>query len=547
MTRHVRGGAFRATGRRDFALAAALAFSCAFAFAGCGGGDGGDREARGARGSAAGARPNIVLITIDTFRADHLHAAGYARETTPVIDSLAAAGALFTQAISQAPETAPSHASILTGAYPPAHAVRSNGTFALPEEMTTIAEMLRDAGYQTGAFVGAFVLDSKFGFAQGFDAYDDSMDAGAATALHDATAWYGNVIEGGFERRASSVTDAALRWLGARTPGPFFMWVHYYDPHAPYDPPKEHDIFPKHDPAATYAQWEAMSAEGGAAPIPHREDGGAGEEGAVQSEVPAERSELLEDMVALYDGEIRACDAQVGRIADALRARGAASNTLVIVTSDHGESLVENEYYFRHGWYLHDNVLRVPLVVSGAGVANAGAVVHEQVELIDVFATMADAAAVEAPLVAHMSENLRAAIANAHESGDGTSSAGAASGRGAARAGGRDDLAYSETFLRKQLISGPPLFSVRSPAWKYIEPVHEEGRTRRWLYDLAIDPHEGRNLAKEGPENAARADSLRGALRAILAATENAALADANRVEPDEATIERLRALGYIK
>jgi len=542
------------TRREIGALVCVLALVLALAIAGCGG---------GARDDGARSRPNIVLVTIDTFRADHLHAAGYARETTPVIDSLAAAGALFTQAISQAPETAPSHASILTGAYPPAHAVRSNGTFALPEEMTTIAELLRDAGYQTGAFVGAFVLDSKFGFAQGFDAYDDSMDAGAAT--HDATAWYGNVIEGGFERRASSVTDAALRWLESREPGPFFLWVHYYDPHAPYDPPKEHDIFPKHDPAATYAQWEAKNAETDANPNVPAEIGdsrsasasGAGDSarGAPSAAAPtpaesAARAALNEDVIALYDGEIRACDAQIGRIADALRARGAASNTLVIVTSDHGESLDEDGYYFRHGWYLYDNVLRVPLVVSGAGVARAGAVVHEQVELVDVFATMAAAAALDTrPPASHLSKDLAGAIAvvGAREGGAGAASAADARSASDAPAATGDGLAYAETFLRKQLINGPPLFAVRSPAWKYIEPVQEEGRTRRWLYDLANDPRERTNLVKEGAEHVARADSLRAALRAILAATENAALADANRVEPDEATIERLRALGYIK
>jgi arylsulfatase A-like enzyme len=535
-----------------------------------------------ARDRGAGRPPNILLVTIDTFRADHLHAAGYARKTTPVIDSLAAAGALFTQAISPAPQTAPSHASMLTGAYPPAHTVRSNGIFALPEEATTIAEILSESGNETGAFVGAFVLDRRFGFAQGFDAFGDSMHA-ASTAAGDAGerahVWYGNVVvDGAFERPAGAVTDEAIRWLeqldGA---SPFFLWAHYYDPHAPYDPPDEHDIFPKHDSAATYAQWEEQE---GASPHDHaaEEEGEAGSKDVPSEngrEVPskesgskeereapsknggskdvrkargietaadsARRAALREDMIALYDGEIRYCDAQVGRLIDALRARG-AWNTLVIVTSDHGESLGESGYDFRHGWYLADNVLRVPLVITFPNVIPAGIVVNKQVELTEIFDTVRRAAVGDDGSGDAASRSLvdlaRSMVPRPARAG---------SGAHATRPAAGTDFAYAETFLRKQLVGGPPLFAVRSTRWKYVEPIDEPGRTRRWLYDLAADPTETRNLAKQGPEMAAVADSMSAVLRAIRTASESEAVSSAHEIAPDEATIERLRALGYIK
>ena len=166
--------------------------------------------------------PNILLITIDTMRADRL-GVGF----TPTLDRLAAEGLTFTRARAAVPLTLPSHATILSGLLPPRHGVRENATYRFDRAQPTVAMLLKNRGYATGAVVGAFVLDRQFGLDAGFDSYDDRIprDPNDSTTLES-------------ERRATAVTDAALRWMEGAPPGsPFFLWVHYYDPHAPYDPP----------------------------------------------------------------------------------------------------------------------------------------------------------------------------------------------------------------------------------------------------------------------------------------------------------------------
>lgn len=179
----------------------------------------------GCHGRAAGPADRILLVTIDTLRADHLGYAGHDVET-PNLDALGRAGAIFTDAVTAAPLTLPSHSTILTGLYPTHHRTRNNGTFHLPDEMETVAEMLKGAGYRTGAFVGAFVLDSRFGLAQGFDHYDDELPEE-------------NPISKNFyaERRAEEVVQRALSWIQERHDPKLFVWVHVFDCHAPYDPP----------------------------------------------------------------------------------------------------------------------------------------------------------------------------------------------------------------------------------------------------------------------------------------------------------------------
>src|SRR5262245_48166703 len=185
---------------------------------------------------AAAARPNVLLVTIDTWRGDRL-TTGIA----PAIDHLASSGLRFTAARSAVPLTLPSHTTLLTGLLPPAHGVRENGVDALDERHPTIARILKDAGYETAAFVGAFVLDRRFGLARGFDVYDDQIPRDPnATERLDA------------ERRASVVVDHALAWLDARNQQPlFFLWVHLYDPHAPYNPPPEYVRPASREPRAT--------------------------------------------------------------------------------------------------------------------------------------------------------------------------------------------------------------------------------------------------------------------------------------------------------
>jgi choline-sulfatase len=253
-------------------------------------------------------RTNVLLVTIDTFRADRVGTG-----VAPTIDRLAASGIRFTSARSAVPLTLPSHATIHTGLLPPAHGVRENGTGALDETHQTIATLMRGAGYDTAAFVGAFVLDHRFGLAQGFNTYDDYIprDPDATERLEA-------------ERPASAVVDRAIEWLERRSvlsnqppapspqpPAPFFLWLHLYDPHAPYNPPKEF--------------------------------------------LTANRS--------AYDGEIAYADAQLARVFESLRARGEFDSTLIVVCGDHGEGLGEHGER-THGMLVYDATLRVPLVIA---------------------------------------------------------------------------------------------------------------------------------------------------------------------------------------
>lgn len=281
-------------------------------------------------GSLVGARadhPNLLLITLDTTRADRLGAYGYAGVQTPVIDRLAADGVLFERAITAAPLTLPAHTSIMTGLYPPRHGVRDNGGFFVRDETVTLAERLRDQGYRTGAFVGAYVLDSRWGLNQGFDTYADDFDLAKFESPALATV----------ERPANEVADRALAWLGAGTSAaPFFAWVHFYDPHSPYRAPEPY--------GSTYARQP-------------------------------------------YLGEIAFTDAQVGRLVAFLEQRHLLANTVVVVVGDHGESLGEHGEG-THGFFLYEATTRVPLIIRAPRVQLQRRRVGTVVRTVDLMPTV---------------------------------------------------------------------------------------------------------------------------------------------------------------
>jgi choline-sulfatase len=257
------------------------------------------------------ARPNIVLVTIDTLRADRVQ-----RGLTPTLDALGASGLRFSHARTAVPLTLPSHTTIMTGLLPSEHGVRQNGERLAPT-VPTLATRLQAAGYRTGAFVGAYVLDNRFGLARGFDRYDDRVRRNPESVER---------LEA--ERRGSEVVDAANAWLADIAP-PFFLWVHLYDPHAPYDPPPEF-----------------LARAAGIA----------------------------------YDGEVAYADAQVGRLLELLRKRGLQSNTVISVAGDHGEGLGEHGED-THGMLAYDSTLRVPLIASGPGLSTR--TVDAPVSLVD--------------------------------------------------------------------------------------------------------------------------------------------------------------------
>ena len=269
---------------------------------------------------------NVLLITLDTTRADHLSCYARGHAQTPNLDALAARGVRFAHATVQVPLTIPSHACIMTGAYPPVHGLRDMDGFVLDKSHPTIAALTRAAGFVTAAFVGSRVLAKHFGLSHGFDTYDDDMGTDKEEAR----------LPGDYaERRAGVVTDRALEWLKQNGQRKFFLWVHYYDPHAPYDPPE---------------------------PYKRRYAG------------------------SLYDGEIAYMDEQIGRLLEGLTHMGLESHTLTIAVGDHGESLGEHSES-THGVFLYDSTLHVPLIVAGPNVP-PGKVIDEQVRSIDIHPTV---------------------------------------------------------------------------------------------------------------------------------------------------------------
>jgi choline-sulfatase len=280
---------------------------------------------------------NLLLVTIDTMRADHVGAYGYAAARTPVMDRLAREGARFDRAFATAPITLTSHASLLTGLYPPGHGARHNGV-AMRGDVPTLAASLHDQGFATAAFVAAFPLDRRFGLARGFDVYGDRMprdDNGrlanerpADSVVDDAIAWLRNVRGAGL--RAG---EGDRRGAGLRAGDPFFLWVHLFEPHAPYG-----------DPAR---------------------DAGR---------TPLDR----------YDAEIATADRTVGRLLASLGPQ--AEQTLVVVASDHGEAFGEHGEV-GHSIFVYDTTLRVALILHGRGVA-ANRVVSDPVSLIDIVPTV---------------------------------------------------------------------------------------------------------------------------------------------------------------
>jgi arylsulfatase A-like enzyme/tetratricopeptide (TPR) repeat protein len=279
-------------------------------------------------------RPNVILITLDTTRADHIACYGYPDVRTPRLDALAAGGILFEQAATAAPLTLPAHCTIMTGLLPTYHGVRLNGNTALGDEQTTLAEVFAARGYQTGAFIGAFVLDGRWGLKQGFQHYDDRFDLKK----------YKHLDLGAIQKPGDQVMDAALAWLEEHRRDPFFAWIHLYDPHIPYEPP---------EPYASEYRGRGLTG--------------------------------------LYDGEIAFMDAQIGRCVDWLAANGLAKTTILLLIGDHGEGLGSHGEA-THGFFIYDSAIHVPFLIVTPFPELQGRRVTTQVSSVDLAPTLLDLA-----------------------------------------------------------------------------------------------------------------------------------------------------------
>jgi arylsulfatase A-like enzyme/Flp pilus assembly protein TadD len=278
---------------------------------------------------------NVILITVDTIRADKIGCYGNRLVATPAMDALAAGGIRFENCISQTPLTLPSHTTIMTGTLPPYHGVRDNGGFVVPPELVTMAEAFKARGYETAAFVAAYVLDSKWGLNQGFDTYFDKFDLSR----------FERISLGEVQRPANEVMDEALGWLDRKKGGKFFTWIHLYDPHTPYEPPE-----------------------------PFRSAYGPN----------------------TYLGEIAFTDSQLARLTDFIDRNGLGENLILVLAGDHGESLGEHEES-THGFFIYQAALHVPLIVVSPFKAFQGVTAPETVGLVDIMPTVLEMAGLPLP------------------------------------------------------------------------------------------------------------------------------------------------------
>ncbi len=441
-----------------------------------------DPEAATAEVDPLPAGSNILLITVDTLRADHLSSYGYVRPTSPVIDRLAAEGVRFDQAQVQWPKTTPSFASIFTSTYAKDNQIVRTAGQPVSCKFAVLAEMLRRQGYATAAVVANAAVGSDFYFDQGFDEFIETWK------LHENQ-------QGADPNRAEAVTNLAIGQLDRlKASGkPYFLWVHYLDPHAPYEPPAPYRNRFQNDEHFDPAVRIPLSTK------PKQQMWGIGSERMLDG-----RDELA-FYVARYDAEIAYTDDQIGRLLNEMKARGLLEKTLTAFTADHGESLGDHGYYFDHGRFSFQTCLRVPLILHYPGVL-ATRVDKDPVELIHLAPTLREAAGAKLEDGAWMqgrtlTPRLRGRKEPERSGGGEGEKAGAAAapspGIAFSEAGWENNNKWQKVARegRYKLI-----FAQTRPEQRWIGG---EG-VRFVLYDLASDPGETKNVIDQNPKEAER-------------------------------------------
>jgi arylsulfatase A-like enzyme len=424
-------------------------------------------------------KPNVIIVSVDTLRADHVGRYGYGRETTPTLDRLAQEATLFQVTASSSPWTLPSHVSMMTSLTPASHQCVLVGGTKVKKRITTLAEILKNEGYTTHAITTILYLTDIYGFEQGFD----TLHALGSSAI------------------AEHATDEAVRWINGRPDEPFHLFLHYYDPHADYVPPEPYRS--RFDP-------------GYDGPINGRTDNFLAHQDRLTE---ADRNHLI----ALYDGEIAYVDHELARVFEALRQRNLWENTLLAVTSDHGEEFMEHGY-FGHGFTLYDEQLLVPLIVKWPGSRSAGLRVRQPVQLIDLVPT----------------------VVAALDLGGSGRAAGGFEGLSllpTLKEAGEQSIPYRDAFSQTDL-GEAELYANRAAGSKLIYDATSD----RWeLYNLQRDPAETKNLASvrsEWPAPAQKGlenylDYARRSMEQSLRAGE--------KVKLDPKSVEELKSLGYIQ
>jgi len=396
--------------------------------------------------------PNVVLVTIDTVRADHIGCYGAKQVQTPTIDALARDGILFERAISQVPLTWPSHAVILTGTYPFQNGVQDFTGQPLAPQFRSVAQSFKRHGYATGAVVSAFVLDRSWGLARGFDFYDDAFSPEA----------FKNRDLGLVDRKSGESVTHAINWLKQPTHRPFFFWLHLYDPHSPYDPPEPY------------------------------------------------RTQYHDH---LYDGEIAYADHELGRLITWLKSNHLYDRTMIVLLSDHGESLGDHGEK-EHGFFVYNSTVHVPLIVkppAGSGIRPGRA--SRPVETTAVAPALLASAGIKDGIERQF--NSRELLGTETE---------------------KQDSGYSETSYPLNSFGWSPLHALETSRYHYIEAPQPE------LYDLTSDPAEKTNIITS---QGATAAVLKEKLHSIMQHNPYNSPAGGNsNLSPD--ALEKLRALGYV-
>jgi arylsulfatase A-like enzyme/Flp pilus assembly protein TadD len=418
---------------------------------------------------------HIVLISMDTTRADYLSCYGYQHKTTPNIDAVAAEAVRFEQAIAPIPLTLPSHSTMLTGTIPPYHGIHDNLNYMLADSNLTLAEMLKASGYTTGGIISSYVLEDGFGLGQGFDTYDDEFDE------------IDNQL--GAERRGGEVSAHAIKWLDENRDEDFFLFLHYYDPHSPYDPPE-----PYRGLFGSIAAAEAIGLTD-------------------NTSLTADTDEKKKVFKLTYAEELAYTDHCIGQVINKLKSLDLYDSTLLIITGDHGEAFGEREE-MGHGYYIYQESIHVPLIVKLPGQQTAKTV-SGAVGLIDITPTVCSLLGIEAPQYIQ-GRDLSGALFDEPLEDD-------------------DRYIYSESLLATKY-KASPLLAVTGNRFKYIQTARPE------LYDLIDDPGETHNLVDAQSQRARILQDVLGVMleESLAAGTPDSAL------ELDEESLKKLQSLGYV-
>jgi len=439
------------------------------------------------------APPSVVIISVDTLRADHLTPYGYDRETSPQLARFARDSVVFDQAYAAHTNTAPSHASMLTGAYPGTHGIRQNG-MKLDPEIPTLAALLHDAGYATGAFVSGWTLTPHTGLDRGFDVYDARFSRSRRPGLES---W-----------------KQAERWLKktAKAEKPFFLFFHMFEPHFAYEPPDEYAL--RFLPGQT------------ALTVP------------VDTGLPGLMSKrrlspkAIAEHTARYDGEVALADEIVGKVLHRLKRLGRLDNTLVIFTSDHGETLFERAWIADHGGRAYDEQIHVPLMIRFPRAENRRKRVTAQVHHIDILPTVLDVLDREQPSRLPGRSLLQVAR-NRRQRVDTT----------------RPVFSHARPEpervpeIRANLVKTGIITAVRLPPFKLIEYPLADGTYFQQLFDLAADPGETTNVAAAHPDQITLLHAHLEAFRKLTGTADTATPAPTLAPEIHE----QLKSLGYVQ